>query len=159
MKKWIVSGIIVLFLVVCGAVAYSYNSIRTPLDEQYARAEAYAINEAGLHTITDITYYHGTNTYYVVTGSDTEQEQIIWIPDDFQSHHMEAAADGITKQQALEIAASQVDIDHVQAIRLGFERQLPVYEVTYINSEGNQAYYYMTFADGTFMKRYQLRVG
>lgn len=158
MKKWIVSGVVVLLLVLCGAGAYSYNSIRAPLDEQYARAETYAINEAGLHTITDIDYYHGTKTYYVVTGSDSEQEQIVWIADDFQSHQMESAADGITKQQALDLVSSQVDIDQMQAIRLGFERQLPVYEVTYINTEGNQAYYYLTFADGTFMKRYQIRV-
>ncbi|NEU31192.1 hypothetical protein GN156_10410 [bacterium LRH843] len=157
MKKWIVTCSLIFFLVLIGVSVYAYQSIQMPLYDQFDRASAYATaNE--LTMINHIDYYYGTEAYYIVNGKNEENEEVIfWINEDFTSHHVEKSTDGITSEKALAIVQKEVNIARVLSVRLGIERDLPIYEVTYINDQNSQGYYYLTFRDGTFMKRYQLR--
>ncbi len=157
MKKWIILGASFCLFLLIGSVVFAYQTVQSPLYEQYEKASTYAI-KAGLSQITDIDYYYGTSAYYVVKGFDSENNEVImWIRDDFSFDHLERSADGITEEKVLEIIQREEDVVDILSIRLGFERGMPVYEVTYTTEDDRQGYYYLTFSDGTFMKKYQLR--
>lgn len=157
MKKWMIISCIFLILIFAGIGTYAYQTVRSPLNALFEKAEQYARSE--LTDIVDIDYYHGEKAYIVVTGFSQEMEKMImFILDDFSSHHMEKASDGITEDQALEIVKENVTSREIQSIRLGIEKGLPIYEVIYKTENQNLGYYYLTFKDGTFMKKYQLRI-
>ncbi|ARK30346.1 cell wall elongation regulator TseB-like domain-containing protein [Halalkalibacter krulwichiae] len=158
MKKLIIFIVIILVCSMVGAGVYAYQMVRDPLLEQYERAEQYIKAEDLLQSVTDISYYHGTNSYYVVTGlSQDQEEKVVWVREDFNSHHLEFQKDGISEEDAISIVYQEDQVKEIHSVKLGFERGLPIYEVTYLNEDNRKGYYYVTFEDGTFMKRYVLR--
>ncbi|GAE25039.1 hypothetical protein JCM9140_1009 [Halalkalibacter wakoensis JCM 9140] len=158
MRKWIIIIILFLFLIFTGLSVYAYQIIREPLEHHYEQAERYVKGQSLLTMISDVMYFHGTDAYYVFSGVDDEGiDTYVWVSADYDFHHIEKAQDGITKEEALEIVTTNEDVERIETVKLGFERGLPVYEITYVNHENRKGYYYVTFEDGTFMKRYLLR--
>ncbi|GAE34594.1 cell wall elongation regulator TseB-like domain-containing protein [Halalkalibacter akibai] len=158
MKKWIIIIILVLIILFTGAGVYAYQLIREPLLHELNQAESYVKGQKLLTEVTSASYYHGTDAFYVLIGSTEEgSEAIVWVSEDYDFHHVELQTDGLSKEDALAIVHQEDNIKGIQSVKLGFERGLPVYEITYLNEENRKGYYYLTFADGTFMKRYVLR--
>ncbi|MDT8859974.1 DUF5590 domain-containing protein [Alkalihalobacillus sp. MEB130] len=158
MKKWMILLAFIIVLSVTGLSVYAYQTIREPLYHHYEQAERYVIGQSLLSTIYHVDYYHGTDAYYVFTGLDEEEtETIVWVSAQYDSHHIEKASDGITKEEAIAIVTNENAVERIQTAKLGLERGLPVYEITFLNNENRKGYYYITFEDGTFMKRYLLR--
>jgi uncharacterized protein YpmB len=156
MKKWIL--LIIIVVLITGLGVYSYQTIREPLHHQYKQAERYVLEKSLLHTISKITYYHGTDAYYVFKGmTDEDEEVIVWVSEAFDSHQVANVSDGISEDEAIAIVQKEDEIKRIQNVKLGFERGLPIYEIVYVNNENRKGYYYVTFEDGTFMKRYVLR--
>ncbi|MFP3393521.1 peptidase M4, partial [Brevibacillus sp. SIMBA_076] len=40
--------------------------------------------------------------------------------------------------------------------KLGFENNIPLWEVTYIDDDNRYSYYYLEFKDGNFLRRYSI---
>lgn len=156
MKRGIIFSSFILFLLLLLGSGFFYNIIRTPLLDQYEKAEIYA-NKV-LHDIHDVQYYYGTDAFYVVDGIDENNNEVImWINDTFDSHIVRKKEEGIAKDDALSIFEREVGDATITAIRLGVEKNTPIYEITYETAEKNYGYYYITFDEGMFLKRYQLR--
>ncbi|MCL7745949.1 DUF5590 domain-containing protein [Halalkalibacter alkaliphilus] len=158
MKKWMILIVIIIVLSLTGLSVYAYQSIREPLRHNYAQAENYVVGQSLLKTVLTVTYYHGTDAFYVFTGLDEKDEEtIVWVSAEYDFHHVEKASDGITREEAVAIVERNEEVSRIRTAKLGYERELPVYEITYINDENRKGYYYVTFEKGTFMKRYLLR--
>lgn len=158
MKKSIFIIGFVLVALLTAVSVYAYQTIRDPLANGFEQAEQYILSKSLLANVSDVNYYHGTEAYFVFKGKNQEgDEVIIWVTDDLVSHHVEKSSDGISKEEALAIVQSEANVARIKSIRLGYERDIPIYEITYTDQEQRQAYYYLTFEDGTFMKRYQIR--
>jgi uncharacterized protein YpmB len=158
MKKWIIIILFMLIVIFTGASVYAYHIIRQPLLHEFEQAERYIKGQELLQSVTKASYYHGTETYYVFSGLTSDQhEAIVWVSEDFDFHHTELASAGISKEEAISIVQREEKIKRIHSVKLGYERGLPIYEVTYLNEENRKGYYYLTFNDGTFMKRYVLR--
>ena len=41
-------------------------------------------------------------------------------------------------------------------VKLGFENDVPLWEVTYIDDDNRYSYYYLEFKDGKFLRRYSI---
>ncbi|KMK76406.1 DUF5590 domain-containing protein [Alkalihalobacillus pseudalcaliphilus] len=157
MKKWFVIGMAAVLILSAVCFIYFYNEIRKPLVSGYEQALAFAHEEQLITEVEDIDYYHGTDTYFVLTGLDEDGDPAYaWIKDDYESYHVEKREDGISVDAALSIVEADYGTKEIIEARLGFERNVPAYEVLFIDDEDRQSYYYVTFDDGTFMKRYHL---
>ncbi|WP_413380581.1 DUF5590 domain-containing protein [Alkalihalobacillus sp. 1P02AB] len=157
MKKWIISSIFLLFITFLGVAFYMYQLVREPLTEAYEQVLVYVENEQLLNDISDISYYHGTETYYVITGEDEDGDMAyLWLKEDLSFYDLYKQSDGITAEAAMAIVNQDYGAEEVVQVRLGYERKMPAYEVMFIDDENRQSYYYVTFEDGAFMKRYHL---
>lgn len=68
-------------------------------------------------------------------------------------------SEGISEKEALQRTIEQVGDDskehkskpkEILKIKLGFENNIPLWEVTYIDDENRYSYYYLAFKDGQF---------
>ncbi|UOE92305.1 DUF5590 domain-containing protein [Alkalihalobacillus sp. LMS39] len=159
MKKWIIFGIALFVVVIVSMSTYFYQTIRSPIVAEKAEISEFVIENTAVTNVDMVELYHGTESYFVIEGSNEQDENIIvWInKEDRESIIVRNAADGITKDQVRSFALSELDPKKIISIRLGYENDRTVYEITYIDEEDRYSYYYMTFSDGTFVKRYSLR--
>lgn len=111
-----------------------------------------------MEEVDEVNYYHGTNAYYVTSGLDQDgDEAIVWLDEQLKPVEHSKRSEGISNEQALSLAKEEANIKRVQDVKLGFERGVPIYEIKFVDDADRQGYYYVTFADGTFVKRYNLQ--
>ncbi|UTR09661.1 DUF5590 domain-containing protein [Evansella sp. LMS18] len=167
MKAWIITVLAVLLAVAAGFMFYLYNSVAEPLTERQQDAVELAFEETDLSEVREVTYYHGRRAYQVIDGADTSGNEVyIWV-EELSEEALEAGEEqrvitrlkeeGITREEARDIAVSRLDIDQIQSINLGMIGSTPVYEITYIDQADRHSFYYMTFNDGTYIRHYQFR--
>ncbi|WP_247105560.1 PepSY domain-containing protein [Halalkalibacter sp. APA_J-10(15)] len=124
---------------------------------QLNQVERYVLNQQLLNSVEEVTYFHGQEVVYVAKGLYEDELKYVWVSEDFMSVHESNEEDGITQDEAIAIVEQHEPINQLQAIRLGYERNRPLYEITFMDENGRQAYYYLDFADGSLLKRYSLR--
>lgn len=156
-KKWLFI-IIFVIAVVIGIFAYFYMSIRSPIKEDAKRAVEYVLEHTEIVQVDKTEFYNGTRDYQVIFGKDKNgTEWIVWYNDEEKDVIKRKKADGLSEQDVLKIVKKELNIEKTEKIRLGIENRLPVYEVIYLEDGDRFAYYYLTFDDGTFVKRYSLK--
>ncbi|GAE29056.1 PepSY domain-containing protein [Alkalihalobacillus hemicellulosilyticus] len=157
MKKWIISILLIVIILLISGTIYAYTIIREPLTNQLSQVEKYVLNQQLLNTVEEVTYFHGQEVVYVAQGLYEDELKFVWVSEDFMSVHEANEEDGITQNEAIAIVEQHETINQLQAVRLGYERNRPLYEITFIDENGRQAYYYLDFTNGSLLKRYSLR--
>ncbi|WP_096200901.1 cell wall elongation regulator TseB-like domain-containing protein [Bacillus sp. FJAT-45350] len=158
MKKWFILGSLILLLAIIGLTSYFYIIVRAPLVESQEELVQFAHENTEISIVNDVKHYFGSDAYTVIFGMNEEEENIIvWIREDREKIVTKKVDDGWSKEQVIQFANEQLPLDKLVSIRLGVERELPVYEIAYIDNEDRYAYHYITFDNGTFVKRYSLR--
>lgn len=159
MKKWLIISAISLFLITIGVAIYTYSIVRSPLTDQLTEAEDIILASNQLETISNITYYHGSSSYFVANGIDTDgDEAFAWLLEgETEPTEVLKESAGITSEEAVAITESEMNPETIQSVKLGMEDNLPLYEVKYQTDNNHQGYYYLTFEDGSYIKRYSLR--
>lgn len=159
MKKWFI-GIVVVVCLVAGWQTHSiYKAAVNDVQADEKKASAKAKEDFNLNSVTSTQAYFGDHTFYVVEGTNNKNEDVIaWVPkSQKQKAVLKKVADGITKEQAIEIVQRDRDPKEIKSVRLGIENEKPLWEVTYIDQEEKHlTYYYLDFTSGEFMKRYSL---
>ena len=158
MKKWLITTSIFVSIVVLVALFFLYQTIRTPLTNEEQEAVEVALAQTKLEHVSSVEFYHGTEAYQVIKGTGADEEElIVWVRSDGKEVVEKRVKDGLSREQVERFVFDELKPTQLIAIRLGVEQDLPVYEITYLDDESRYAYYYMTFKDGTFVKRYSLR--
>ncbi|WP_197276325.1 PepSY domain-containing protein [Bacillus sp. JCM 19034] len=158
MKKWIISFTFIVFMLLIAGSIYFFTIIREPLVEQFDQVERYVLNQDLLDSIDEISYYHGQEVVYVARGELDSIERYVWVTDDLTTAYEANVDEGITEEEAISLVHQHEPIVELQAIRIGLERNRPLYEITFINENERKSYYYLHFKDGTLIKRYSLRI-
>lgn len=158
MKKKLLFIFFVLFVLFIIFLIVYYRIIRSPyIDEERVALEVMYAN-TNIVKVNDTFFYHGTDAYHVIEGIDEDgEEKIVWVDTTKGEVIVRNKSDGLTKEAVKQFALEKLAAEKIISIRLGIEQQLPVYEITYLDEEGRYAYYYMTFKNGTFVKRYSLK--
>lgn len=159
MKKWIIRGSVALVVVIVALFIYAYLTVRAPLAEGYNMAEETVRNEELLESVRDVSYYHGEDAFYVVYGTDFDGDQAIaWVPQDEENNTITVVkeSEGISPEDASDLTESAVNPSAIQSVTLGKEGNTPLYEVKYQTESNQQGYYYVSFQDGSFIKRFSL---
>ena len=158
MKKWVIL-ISTFSLITISVISYFYYiTIRSPIISEQIAASEFILEHTDAVTIKQISYYHGINGYQVARALDiNEEEIIIWVRNDFEEMVVRNAEDGLSKDEIINLAKTELAPKRINNIRLGLENGVPIYEINYLDQDNRFAYYYVTFKDGTFVKRYSFK--
>ena len=101
--------------------------------------------------------YNGEETYSVVVGENADGEKLaVWIPeDDKQKIKVEKYSDGKSKEQIRKIVVKEHAPEKIISIKLGMERNVALWEVTYIDNANRYNYDYYDFKTGEWLKYYR----
>lgn len=159
MKKWVFISIIVIFLFAIIQSAYLYHNASKPFSIEQERAIKIAKNSVEINDILEVTFFNGDESYQVVRALDEQNEEIIiWVPEKKPDDIMiEKARNGLTEEQVEKYARSEFDIKKLQNVRIGMKYNIPVWEITFIDSNDRYSFYYLHFDGKTWIENYRLK--
>ncbi|MBU8879067.1 DUF5590 domain-containing protein [Bacillus sp. FJAT-29790] len=153
MKKFIIISIII-FVVILGTCTIIYVNAQKPVKAAEKKAIQIAMQETKLREAEDFYLYHGHETYYVLKGKDGGGTGIyVWIPEKDGRIIVRKQSDGVTKQEAIDKLREEKNPKKIISVRLGMEKNIPLWEI-YYRSEGDLInYYYVDFKTGEWLKK------
>lgn len=154
MYKWltvIFSGLLLL----AAAGGYIYIKAMDPIKQAKKEAEQRINADKKLKQIEDFYLYNGTKTYYVMIGEEKNGEKVVfWIPEKKDEKIIEKKlADGISKQEAVDKLVNEKQPKEILGVRLGMEKRLPVWELSYLDNQSHLNYYYIHFDTGKWWRK------
>ena len=154
MKKWI-ALIIFLLIILITASSVIYINAREPMKDARGYAEHIAKTKAKIVTVDEFYLYNGSSTYYVVTGErENGKKIIVWVPEDKkETVIVKNMADGISKDQAKAKLMKEENPKKILRVRLGMEKKLPVWELSYLDDRSKLNYYYIHFESGKWWRK------
>ncbi|KWW11317.1 hypothetical protein AS888_01945 [Peribacillus simplex] len=156
MKKWlIIASILVLCLI--GFVGGAYIKALQPKKEAGNAAFKKAREEAGLRSMDEFYLYNGQDSYSVIIGKGEKGiKKVVWLPEDKKKKIVvEDYKDGKTKKEILSIAKEKLNPEKIISVKLGMEKNVPLWEVTYLDDSERFNYDYYDFKTGEWLKYYR----
>ncbi len=156
MKKWL----LLLFVFILITVFVAINTYQNAFDyqrEQSNKATLVALKEEPNLEISDVTFYNGNSSYTIIYGKINNKEQIVCVPtNDKEQVIVVNPEKGITADEAINLLQKEQNPLEIKSVNLGIEQNIPIWEIVYLNQKNRYSYYYVTFKDGEFIKRYTL---
>ncbi|MBB5323368.1 uncharacterized protein YpmB [Anoxybacillus tepidamans] len=154
MKKWSILFFVFLCIVIWLTVSV-YRAAMDPKQSLIEKARERAAQKVSFAYIDDTYTYYGEKTYVVLVGTDRKgTKKIAWVPEKGEHIVVKRAKSGITKQQAIEKLKAERNPKEIVSTKLGMEKGVPLWELTYIDQDNRYSFYYISFEDGAFLKRY-----
>jgi uncharacterized protein YpmB len=157
MKKWSILIFLVILIAIWQAFTV-YNDAFEPERLMEEKALKRAEKEVAFTSIEEIYTYYGSQAYVVIVGTDEDDEKIIaWVPENMDDVIIAKQEDGISKQEAISILKAERNPQEIISVKLGMEKEVPLWELKYIDEENRYSFYYLSFEDGTFIQRYSFQ--
>jgi len=152
MKKILVGLAIGLGLLLVVSVALFQKST-APFEQARAEAIEFAEERADLVQTDDFYWYNGTQTYFTVTGENSEGVPIVVIiQQDGGNMHVFNQEELISKEEAIQTTREAKQPKKILEARIGMEESLPVWEVSYRNENESIGYYVLSLETGEWIK-------
>jgi uncharacterized protein YpmB len=153
MKKWILFFIFIVVIGIWQAFNVYIKAVE-PKQEKEQQAIEIAREEAKLHTINDVNTYYGSEPYQIVQGiSDENIHLIVWIAENSGDIVIKRQDEGVLKQDVINRLISERKPQEIRSVKLGIEKNIPLWEVIYLNENNRLTYYYSDFETGELLKR------
>ncbi|NHC39128.1 DUF5590 domain-containing protein [Bacillus sp. MM2020_1] len=153
MKKWIIFSVLFV-LVVVGLLTNVYFKSVNPVNAAEKKAVALANKEISLKEIEDFHIYNGIETVNVIEGKSMKGEKIIvWIPEKSKQVFVKKAKDGLSKEEAIQKLLQEKSPKKIISVRLGMEKNIPLWEIYYRSDNNLINYYYVHFDTGEWLKK------
>ncbi|MCM3724374.1 DUF5590 domain-containing protein [Neobacillus cucumis] len=153
MKKWIIIPIIVV-LVIAGVLVKVYFSSVEPVKAAEKRAVSLAKDKVQLSKVDDFHIYNGIETVDVIEGKNKNGSKVIvWIPEKSKKVYIKKAKDGITREEAIQKLLQEKQPKKIISVRLGMEKNIPLWEIYYRSENNLINYYYVHFETGEWLKK------
>lgn len=154
MYKWL-AIILSCILLIVGIGGCVYSKAKAPIKKARVAAEERLKKETDIKDVDEFYLYNGSSTYYAVIGKNSKgQEMAAWIPANKKEKvHVKKMSDGVSKQDALNKLLSEKKPKEVLGVRLGMEKELPVWELSYLDENSNLNYYYIHFDSGKWWRK------
>jgi uncharacterized protein YpmB len=152
-KKWII--ILTLFIVVIlGILIKVYFSAVEPVNAAQKKAVTLANEKVQMSDVEDFHIYNGLETVYVIEGKNKQDENVIvWIPDKSKQVFVKKASDGLSKEEAVQKLLQEKSPKKIISVRLGMEKDIPLWEIYYRSENNLINYYYVHFETGEWLKK------
>jgi uncharacterized protein YpmB len=153
MKKWILIPVIVV-IVIIGLLIKVYTSSVQPVKAAEERAVSLAEDKVDLSEVDDFHIYNGIETVNVIEGKNKKGSKVIvWIPEKSKKVIIKKAKDGITKEEAIQKLLQEKQPKKIISVRLGMEKNIPLWEIYYRSENNLINYYYVHFETGEWLKK------
>ena len=153
MKKWIIIPVIVL-IVIIGLFLKVYFSSVQPVKAAEKKAVSLAKDKVQLSEVDDFHIYNGIETVNVIEGKNKKGSKVIvWIPEKSKKVIIKKAKDGITKEEAIQKLLQEKQPKKIISVRLGMEKNIPLWEIYYRSENNLINYYYVHFDTGEWLKK------
>jgi uncharacterized protein YpmB len=151
-KKWIWIPTIIV-LVVLGLYIKVYLTAVKPVNAAEEKAVAIAKKKTDLKEVEDFHLYNGQESISVIEGKNKKGEKIIiWVPEKKGKPIVKKASHGLSKQDAINRLNEDGNPKKILAIRLGMEKNFPLWEIYYLSGNNLINYYYVDFETGERLK-------
>ena len=153
MKKWIIvlSIIVVAF---CGLLIKVYLSALDPVKTAETKAVSRAQEETSLKEVEDFHIYNGIETVNVIEGKSKNGDKIIvWMPEKSKEIFVRKAKNGLTREEAIQKLQQEKSPKEIISVRLGMEKNIPLWEIYYRSNNNLINYYYVHFDTGEWLKK------
>lgn len=153
MKK-ILTIIIILIVIIIGISSCVYLNAVKPVNTAEEKAVKIAKKETDLKKVDDFNVYHGLETYYVINGKNEKGTKIfVWVPEKKGKIVVRKQSDGISRKAVINKIKDEKNPPEIMSVRLGMEKNIPLWEIHY-RSEGDLInYYYVDFKTGEWLKK------
>jgi uncharacterized protein YpmB len=153
MKKWILI-ILLLCLAFAGILMKVYFSAISPLKAAKIKAVSLVNKKIHLKEVDDFHIYNGIETVDVIEGKNKNGEKIIvWVPEKSKNIIVKRAKNGLSKQEAINKLLKEQNPKKIIAVRLGMEKNIPLWEIYYRSGNNLINYYYIDFETGEWRKK------
>jgi uncharacterized protein YpmB len=152
--KKIIIIIVIILVIISGAGIFVYQNAMNPVKSAEEKAVQIAKEETDLVEAEDFHLYHGEEPYYVIKGKNEKGTNIyVWIPEKEGRIIVRKVSDGVSKQEAVDKLLEEKKPKEIISVRLGMEKNIPLWEI-YYRSEGDLInYYYVDFKTGEWLKK------
>lgn len=163
-KKFTLISLLTILLVTLGSV-FLYISATKPLENEKNAAIKRANEEVKLTKITNIDWFHYTDSYYVIEGVTTDNKEVyVWVPEDKnKTVHVENKKTGMSKDKVKAIVFNELnDITsdkrpkEIMNIKLGMIEDTPAYEITFRDQKNRYSILYIDYYNGDWYRVYNL---
>ncbi|QIW80415.1 cell wall elongation/penicillin-binding protein regulator TseB [Bacillus tequilensis] len=155
-KKALIFTVIfgIIFLAVLLVSANIYKSALAQKEEGHDAAAAEAKKETDLANVDQVETFVGKEKYYVVKGTDKKGTALyVWVPDDKKAKILsKEAKEGISEGKAAKIIQDEGLVSKQKEVHLGREGNVLLWEVTYLDKEGQYSLSYVDFTTGKILK-------
>ncbi|WP_102274782.1 cell wall elongation regulator TseB-like domain-containing protein [Cytobacillus massiliigabonensis] len=153
MKKIIIISIFIILIVLVSGI-FIYQQALKPVKSAEEKAVQTAMEETELTKAEDFYLYNGQETYYVVKGKNEKGKNIyVWIPEKEGRIIVRKQSDGVSEKEAVSKLLEEKNPKEIISVRLGMEKNIPLWEI-YYRSEGDLInYYYVDFQTGEWLKK------
>jgi uncharacterized protein YpmB len=155
--KWLIISLVLFTLTIWLCIdtyqhAFKYRDIQKEKAIQLAKKDEPSLE------VMNVYYYNGNDSYTIIYGMvDQNKEKVICVPDDNKLDIISVyPSNGITAEEAIQIVQMERNPMSIKSVNLGIEQNVPIWEVIYLDEQNRYSYYYVTFKDGQFIKRYTL---
>lgn len=153
MKKWVFILIAVVFVAI-GISIKVYMSATEPLKSAQDKAVARAEDQVHFSKVEDFHIYNGLETVYVIEGENRDGDEVIaWVPEKKGKIIVKKAKDGLTKQEAVQKLLQEKNPERIISVKLGLEKNIPLWEIYYRSENNLINYYYIHFETGEWLKK------
>jgi uncharacterized protein YpmB len=151
-KLFLILGILILIL--AGISIKVYLTAAAPIKTAESKALQIAKGKVQISKVEDFHVYHGQETVDVIEGKNTKGEKIIvWIPEKTKKVIVKKAKSGLTKEEAVEKLLQEETPKKIISVRLGMEKNIPLWEIYYRSNNNLINYYYVHFETGEWLKK------
>lgn len=141
-------------LVILGIFIKVYVSSVEPVRVAERKSVSLAKEKVDLSEVQDFHIYHGKETVNVIEGKNKKGENIIvWIPDKNKKVFEKKAKSGLSKEEAIQKLLQEKNPKKIISVRLGMEKDIPLWEIYYRSENNLINYYYVHFETGEWLKK------
>lgn len=148
----LIFGIIFVTAILAGANVY-----QTAMDQKesgHQEAAETAKKKADLKEVGTVETFVGKEKQYIVEGKNKKGEKMyVWVLTDKKQKTMfKKAADGISSRQAAKAVQEEGLLSELKEVHLAREGNVLLWEVTYLNKDGQYSLSYVDFINGKIHK-------
>ena len=145
--RWLIGLIVVLVLLIGGATIVSVAM--HPVTAARERVTELAVKRNKITSATQFYAVSRNDTYYSVVGENKKHQKIgVIVKGKSKKLVTVKMADGVSAAEVRQLVKSKYNPKRITSLGLAIYKQVPVWEVTFIDRQGNLNFITYQFADG-----------
>jgi len=151
-KKFLTTSLILMLLLIFGVTFVLTRSL-SPYNQAEAEATEIANRQADLTETEDFYWFNGNETFFTVTGTDSEGTNIIVIvQQDGGNTQVYNEADTVSEQEVIDQTFAREEPSNVLEARIGIYDSNPIWEVSFEQADDSIGYAIYSLTSGEWIR-------